>query len=56
MKKFFLAALACFMTVAAYAQTAAMPTIIVFPDDAWMNDHGYMRTFNNDGETEYLPN
>lgn len=56
MKKLFLAALACLMTVAAYAQTAAMPTIIVFPDDAWMNDHGYMRTFDNDGETEYLPN
>ena len=37
------------------AQTAAIPTIIVFPADSWMNDHGYMRTFDNDGETEYIP-
>lgn len=38
------------------AQQAAMPTIIVFPADSWMNDHGYMRTFDNDGETDYIPN
>lgn len=38
-----------------HAQQADMPTIIVFPDDAWMNDHGYMNTVNNDGETEYIP-
>lgn len=37
-----------------HAQQADMPTIIVFPDDVWMNDHGYMDKFNNDGETEYL--
>ena len=40
----------------AQAQQAAMPTIIVFPSDTWMNDHGYMRTVENDGETEYIPN
>lgn len=37
------------------AQQAAMPTIIVFPADSWMNDYGYMETFDNDGETEYVP-
>lgn len=57
MKKFFsLVILGCAMSLNALAQQADMPTIIVFPDDVWMNDHGYMRTFNNDGETEYLPN
>jgi len=40
---------------AAFAQQAAMPTIIVFPSDTWMNDHGYMQTVDNDGETEYIP-
>lgn len=57
MKKLFaLILLFCAMNLNCLAQQADMPTIIVFPDDAWMNDHGYMRTFNNDGETEYLPN
>lgn len=37
------------------AQQADMPTIIIFPDDAWMNDHSYMNTVDNDGETEYIP-
>lgn len=23
--------------------------------DSWMNDHGFMKTFNNQGETEYIP-
>lgn len=36
------------------AQQAAMPTIIVFPSDPWMNDHGYATKINNDGETEYM--
>jgi hypothetical protein len=44
------------MYIVAYCQQAAMPTIIVFPSDTWMNDHGYMKTVNNDGETEYMPN
>jgi len=48
-------ALTCF-SFAAFAQEAAMPTIIVFPSDTWMNDHGYMQTIDNDGETEYIPN
>lgn len=37
------------------AQQAAMPTIIVFPADSWMTDHGFMDTVENDGETEYKP-
>ena len=56
MKKFILVAFACLMTFATYAQSATMPTIIVFPDDSWMSDNGFMDTFDNDGETEYLPN
>ena len=57
MKKIFaLAALCCSMSLSALAQQADMPTIIVFPDDNWMNDHGYAKTFDNDGETEYLYN
>ena len=56
MKKIIFSILAfTFISLASFAQQAAMPTIIVFPSDAWMNDHGYMRTFDNDGETEYIP-
>ena len=56
MKKVFaLIALFCATSLTSFAQQADMPTIIVFPDDIWMNDHGYMNTFNNDGETEYMP-
>lgn len=56
MKKIFATALMlCAMSLSGLAQQADMPTIIVFPDDAWMNDHGFMDTFNNDGETEYIP-
>ena len=55
MKKVFaLIALFCATSLASFAQQADMPTIIVFPDDIWMNDHGFMNTFNNDGETEYM--
>lgn len=46
---------ALFFSLTAFAQQAAMPTIIVFPSDQWMNDHGYMKTIDNDGETEYIP-
>lgn len=45
----------CIITFRGVAQQADMPTIIVFPDDAWMNDNGYMSTIQNDGETEYMP-
>lgn len=44
------------ITTSAIAQeVAAMPTIIVFPADSWMNAHGYMRTVDKDGETKYIP-
>lgn len=45
----------CFTLFTAKAQEAAMPTIIVFPADSWMNDHGFMNHVMNDGETEYMP-
>ena len=37
------------------AQQADIPTIIVFPDDSWMEEHGYMDSMDNDGETERIP-
>lgn len=56
MKKLFVTmALFCAASLSGLAQQADMPTIIVFPDDVWMNDHGYMNTLDNDGETEYIP-
>lgn len=57
MKKTYLFSIltAFFIGLTAYAQQAAMPTIIVFPSDEWMNEHGYMKTIDNDGETEYIP-
>ena len=57
MKKTYLFSIltAFFISLTAYAQQAAMPTIIVFPSDEWMNEHGYMKTIVNDGETEYIP-
>ncbi|MBO7068157.1 MAG: hypothetical protein J6W52_05705 [Bacteroidaceae bacterium] len=55
-KKHFISILvALFISVVAYAQDAAMPTIIVFPSDQWMEDHGFMQKVDNDGETEYIP-
>ena len=36
------------------AQQAAMPRIIVFPSDKWMNDHGYLDRINDDGERKNL--
>lgn len=57
MKKTYLFSIltAFFISLTAYAQQAAMPTIIVFPSDEWMNEHGYMKTIDNDGEIEYIP-
>lgn len=45
----------CLMAVKGVAQQADMPTIIVFPDDTWLIDHGYMKKIENGGETLYLP-
>ena len=45
----------CAVALKGFAQQADMPTIIVFPDDAWMSDHGFMTTVENDGETDYMP-
>lgn len=42
------------MAVAAFAQQATIPTVIVYPADSWMQAHGYASTFDNDGETEYM--
>ena len=52
MKRIFSLFLLLTFAVVMKAQQAAMPTIIVFPADSWMNDHGFMKTFNNQGETE----
>ena len=52
MKRIFSLFLLLTFVVVMKAQQAAMPTIIVFPSDSWMNDHGFMKTFNNQGETE----
>lgn len=45
----------CAMSFVVKSQQADVPTIIVFPDDTWMEDHGYMNTLDNDGETERIP-
>lgn len=45
----------CATTLSSFAQQADMPTIIVFPDDVWMRDNGYMTEFNNDGKIMRLP-
>jgi hypothetical protein len=38
-----------------FSQQADMPTIIVFPDDAWMVDHGYMEKIGNEANSTYVP-
>ena len=45
----------CTLSIGTFAQQADMPTIIVFPDDSWMNDHGFMKTKNDNGEVKYIP-
>lgn len=56
MKRFISLIILLFICVTIRAQQAAVPTIIVFPSDSWMNDHGFMTQIDNDGETEYIPN
>lgn len=48
-KNIFLIIILCTLSIGAFAQQATMPTIIIFPDDTWMNDHGFMTTVNRDG-------
>ncbi len=50
-----LCTLMCIMCIKVMAQEAVMPTIIVFPDNSWMNDHGFMDKIDADGQTKYLP-
>ena len=54
-KNIFLIIILCTLSIGTFAQQADMPTIIVFPDDTWMNDHGFMKTVNVDGEAKYMP-
>ena len=54
-KKFILFSLFCSMSLGVFAQQAAIPKIIVFPDDNWMKTFGFMHTFDNDGVKEELP-
>ena len=44
----------CF-SISAFAQQAAMPTIIIFPADEWMNSHALMQEVDNGGEIERIP-
>lgn len=55
MKRIFSVFLLLTFAVMMKAQQATMPTIIVFPGDTWMTDHGFMKTFNDKGETKYKP-
>ncbi len=43
------------VAIGAMAQQAVMPTIIVFPDETWMQDHGFIDAVNSDGETKRIP-
>lgn len=36
--------------LAVKAQQATMPTMMLFPSDQWMNDHGFSKTINDQGE------
>lgn len=54
MKKFLLLASTCLFALAAYGQ-AKKPTIMVVPGKTWCNENGYMKTFDNQGVEEYLP-
>lgn len=55
MKRIFSLFLFLTFAVVMKAQQATMPTIIVFPGDTWMTDHGFMKTFNDKGETKHVP-
>ncbi len=54
-KKILSISLLCMMALGAYAQQAAIPTIIVFPSDSWMDQRGYMKKIDVDGKTEDIP-
>ena len=54
-KNIFLIIFLCTLSIGTFAQQATMPKIIVFPDDVWMKDHGFMKTVNRDGVVKYMP-
>ena len=43
-----------FFPLFAFSQ-AKKPTLMVVPSDLYCNQHGYMQTFNNQGQTENVP-
>lgn len=43
-----------FFPLFAFSQ-AKKPTLMVVPSDLYCNQHGYMQTFNNQGQTEKVP-
>ena len=47
--------LLCGISMTSFAQTATMPKIVLFPDDVWMRDHGFMTEVDNDGKKLRIP-
>jgi hypothetical protein len=54
MKKIFLFVLACFCTISVFPQ-AKKPIIMVFPSDQYCLSRGYSMTFDNQGQSQTLP-
>jgi len=54
MKKLFCSVVLCLMGMTSFAQTATMPTLILFPDDRWMDQHGFVDIADGDGKNNRL--
>ena len=54
MRKLFIVLLGFCSSLMAFPQ-AKKPTLMVVPSDLYCNQHGYMQTFSNQGQTENVP-
>jgi hypothetical protein len=55
-KQFFASLLMlCSTGLYSYAQTADIPTIIVFPENRWMLQYGFASEIDDDGKSKVLP-
>lgn len=50
-----IAVLIIVMTTSAFSQVVNKPSIMVFPDDVWMNAKGYMKQIDNQGVKMMVP-
>ena len=50
-----IAVLIILMSTSAFSQAVNKPSIMIFPDDVWMNSNGFLKELDNQGVKTMVP-